>query len=166
MSRAREGLKAVGLSLWQVVTPRRTGRSGSTAVTSRNQRATTMKKGNDFPAAAPPTDRFAVLRSAQQRHENAVREYEEAQRQFVEAVNALDLPELMQGPIVRVTDADSIQKVRIVLDLADDPRDEYLLEELSSYRAERERLAEWYGIADLAELVAVTAAAVARAGRA
>ncbi len=90
----------------------------------------------------------------------------EAQRQFVEAVNALPLPELMQGPVVRVTDLDSLEKVRTVLELADDPRDEYLLSELSSYRAERERLAEWYGIADLAELVAVTAAAVARAGRA
>lgn len=117
-----------------------------------------MEKGNDLPA-------FAALRSAQTRHERAVADYQEATRLYTIAVNALQLPTLMQGPVVRATDMDTIANVRTVLELAEEMTIDFLIWELENYRAERDRLAAWFGISVLAEVVAITAAAVAKAGR-
>jgi len=126
-----------------------------------------MNEGRTFPVAGFPADRFALLRHAQERHGNAVEDYERAAQAFWDDVNKLALPELMQGPVVRVTDADTIQKARTVLELTEtgEAETDRLISELADYRAERDRLAEYHGIADLAEVVAVTAAAVVRAGR-
>ncbi|HEV7787116.1 MAG TPA: hypothetical protein VGQ28_17365 [Thermoanaerobaculia bacterium] len=124
-----------------------------------------MTKGNYSPVPAAPLDRFALQRLAQERHTNAVQDYERASAIYWEEVNARPLPELMQGPVVRVTDLTSIEQAFAVLSLAEDPRTDHLTDELAAYRAERDRLADWHGIADLAELVAITAAAVVRAGR-
>jgi hypothetical protein len=126
-----------------------------------------MTTGTPSPAAAPPTDRFALLRQAQARHAAAVEQYEEAQQLLFDAINALPIPELMQGPIVRVTDLTTAGQARTVLELTveDEAERDRLLKEVTDYRAERQRLAEYHGIADLAEMVAITAAAVAREGR-
>lgn len=121
-----------------------------------------MKEGT-HPPAATTADRSDRLRLAQERHHNAVAGLEAAQLAFVNDVNLLPLPELMQGPVVRVTDADSMDKVREVLELQhgkDGGRPLYI--QLRLYREMRLLLSEEHRIPDLAEEVALAAAAVAR----
>ena len=124
-----------------------------------------MTKGIDVPAAAPPADRHILVQQAVERHARAVVDFEAAHQAYLDAVGALPLPELMQGPVVRVTDLTTICQAETVLQLAEEPTADFLIHELTEYRAERDRLAQIHGIADLAEVVAITAAAVVRAGR-
>lgn len=123
-----------------------------------------MTKGSTFPAAAPPTDRSVHARQAQERHAAVVAAFEEAQRRYVEEVDALPLPELMQGPVVRVTDADSIDKIRTVLELTEiaDSEADRLIAEVENYRSERRDLLAAQALREKADELGEAAAAIPR----
>lgn len=105
-----------------------------------------MTTGNT-PAAAPPTADLAGTLSAfyatWTAHARATAAAAESQTAYVDAVNALPLPELMSGPAPLVTDKDPLERVEKVLRLSitGDNAEHEIGRRLAEVRAYRERAA-------------------------
>jgi hypothetical protein len=111
--------------------------------------------------AATPADRPSAAPTAHDQHQAAVAALEAAMRAYTGDVNALPVPELMQGPVVAVTDLDSLSKVGAVLAMGTrgSVENDRLYRQVADYRARRLEIAQRHKIDDLAEAVVRAAAA-------
>ena len=111
-----------------------------------------MEKGTSVPGGASASDRLAAAR---EHHALAAAAYEAAQGDYFAQVNALELPRLMAGDKVRITDLDSVAAVTTAAAEAAGTRDQVqgLFSEVMAYRSARKAIADRLGLGKLAEAV-------------